>query len=146
MLSSIDKPHFSHEMAVRDYELDRYGVINNAVYQNYLEHTRHLFLESHGVIFVDLFECGYSPVITKAELEYRSSLKSRDEFVVNLQLAVLSKVKFVFLQEILSLPEKKLIISAKITGTILDSSGRPCFPDSFQELRSFLTHNIKSVQ
>ncbi|MDC0224412.1 hypothetical protein OAK62_03085 [Deltaproteobacteria bacterium] len=51
-------------MKVRDYGLDRFGVINNAVYQNYLEHTRHLFLETNGVSLKTLIEHGYSPVIT----------------------------------------------------------------------------------
>lgn len=41
-------------MAVRDYELDRFGVVKNAVYQNYLEHVRYMFLESLGVKFTDL--------------------------------------------------------------------------------------------
>ncbi len=144
MLQGIETLHFTHEMTVRDYELDRFGVINNAVYQNYLEHTRHLFLETNGVSMETLIEHGYSPVITKAEVEYRSSLQSRNDFVVNLELASLSKLKFIFRQEIRSLPGDTLIISARITGTILNSSRQPCFPDSFQKLRSILTTDKKT--
>ena len=144
MLQGIDNLHFTHKMKVRDYELDRFGVINNAVYQNYLEHTRHLFLETNGVSMETLIKCGYSPVITKAEIEYRSSLQSRNDFVVNLELASLSKLKFIFRQEIRSLPGDALIISARITGTILNSSKQPCFPDSFQKLRSILTTDKKT--
>ena len=144
MLQGIETLHFTHKMKVRDYELDRFGVINNAVYQNYLEHTRHLFLETNGVSMENLIKCGYSPVITKAEIEYSSSLQSRNDFVVNLELASLSKIKFIFSQEIRSLPGDALIISARITGTILNSSKQPCFPDSFQKLRSILTTDKKT--
>ncbi|MDP6331929.1 MAG: acyl-CoA thioesterase [SAR324 cluster bacterium] len=144
MLQGIETLHFTHKMKVRDYELDRFGVINNAVYQNYLEHTRYLFLETNGVSMKTLIEHGYSPVITKAEVEYRSSLQSGNDFVVNLELTSLSKIKFIFTQEIRSLPRNTLIISAKITtGTILNSSKQPCFPDSFQKLRSILTTDKK---
>ncbi len=144
MLQGIETLHFAHKMKVRDYELDRFGVINNAVYQNYLEHTRYLFLETNGVSMETLIKCGYSPIITKAEVEYRSSLKSGNDFVVNLELTSLSKIKFIFTQEIRSLPRNTLIISAKITGTILNSSKQPCFPDSFQKLRSILTTDKKT--
>ena len=37
------------EMKVRDYECDLQGIVNNANYQHYLEHTRHEFLTSVGV-------------------------------------------------------------------------------------------------
>ena len=139
MLPSIETSHFETKFSVRDYELDSFGVVNNAIYQNYLEHTRHKFLESHGLELTAYFEQGLSPVITKAEIEYRSSLKSKDDFVVSLELVVLTKVKFIFLQEIRSIPSKTLILSAKITGTILNSSGRPFLPASFQNLRTLLT-------
>ena len=49
---------FQLAMAVRDYECDMQGVVNNAVYQNYLEHTRHEFLKSRGLDFARLTEQG----------------------------------------------------------------------------------------
>ena len=144
MLPSIETSHFELKLSVRDYELDSFGVINNAVYQNYLEHTRHQFLESQGLKLIAYLEQGLSPVITKAEIEYRSSLQSRDDFIVSLELVLLSKVKFIFLQEIRSIPNKTLILSARITGTILNSSGRPFLPAAFQNLRTFLTSKTKN--
>ena len=97
MLPSIETSHFELKLSVRDYELDSFCVINNAVFQNYLEHTRHQFLELQGLKLTAYIEQGLSPVITKAEIEYRSSLQSRDDFVMSLRLALLSKVKFIFL-------------------------------------------------
>lgn len=44
------------EMKVRDYECDLQGIVNNANYQHYLEHTRHEFLTSAGVSFAGLHE------------------------------------------------------------------------------------------
>jgi len=144
MLPSIETSHFELKLSVRDYELDSFGVINNAVYQNYLEHTSHQFVEAQGLKLTAYFEQGLSPVITKAEIEYRSSLQSRDDFIVSLELVLLSKVKFIFLQEIRSIPNKTLILSARITGTILNSSGRPFLPAAFQNLRTILTSKTKN--
>ena len=45
---------FTLELAVRDYECDLQGVVNNAVYQNYLEHARHEYLKSIGIDFAAL--------------------------------------------------------------------------------------------
>lgn len=44
------------EMKVRDYECDLQGIVNNANYQHYLEHTRHEFLISVGISFAALHE------------------------------------------------------------------------------------------
>lgn len=96
MLPSIETSHFELKLSVRDYELDSFGVINNAVYQNYLEHTRHQFLESQGLKLTAYFEQGLSPVITKAEIEYRSSLQSRDDFVVSFRIGFVKQSKVHF--------------------------------------------------
>ena len=101
-------------------------------------------MELQGLKLTPYFGQGLSPVNTKAEIEYRSSLQSRDDFVVSLELALLSKVKFIFLQEIRNMPNKTLILSARITGTILNSSGRPFLPAAFQNLRTLLTSKTKN--
>jgi acyl-CoA thioester hydrolase len=36
---------FETKMEVRDYECDIEGIVNNANYLHYMEHTRHLFLK-----------------------------------------------------------------------------------------------------
>ena len=45
---------FELQMKVRDYECDLQGIVNNANYQHYIEHTRHEFLSSLGVSFAHL--------------------------------------------------------------------------------------------
>ena len=45
---------YEMEMRVRDYECDMQGIVNNAVYQNYLEHCRHEFLNEVGLNFEKL--------------------------------------------------------------------------------------------
>ena len=47
---------FETRMEVRDYECDIEGIVNNANYLHYAEHTRHLFLKSLGVSFAALHE------------------------------------------------------------------------------------------
>ena len=87
-------------MEVRDHELDRFGVVNNAVYQNYLEHARHAFLASRGISLTHLLEEKFRPVVTRIDLEYLLPLQSGDSFSVQLWLTRLTRVKFQFFQQL----------------------------------------------
>ena len=49
---------FETQMEVRDYECDIEGIVNNANYLHYMEHTRHLFLRSRGLSFAAIHEKG----------------------------------------------------------------------------------------
>ena len=40
---------FTTRMEVRDYECDIEGIVNNANYLHYTEHTRHRFINSLGI-------------------------------------------------------------------------------------------------
>lgn len=53
---------FELNMKVRDYECDLQGIVNNANYQHYIEHTRHEFLLSKGISFADLHARGIDAV------------------------------------------------------------------------------------
>ena len=103
------------EFKVRDYECDLQGVVNNSVYQNYLEHTRHEFLESMGVSFAELFEKGIMAVVARADIQFKTPLKSGDKFVCRLNVEK-EGIKYLFQQDIYRLPNEKLSIKAIITA------------------------------
>ncbi len=119
---------FTHEMDVRDYECDIQGIVNNGVYQNYLEHVRHLYLKSIGIDFAEYTKNGIHLVVVRAELDYKSPLISGDRFLVGLNFLRDSRLRFAFHQTILRLPDQKQILAARIIGTALNARGRPFLP------------------
>lgn len=105
---------------VRDYECDLQGIVNNANYQHYLEHTRHEFLLSRGVSFSDLHDHGINGVVARIEMAFKTPLKSGDEFVCRLNVRK-EGVKYVFHQAIYRKADDKLCVSAKVTSVVVDN-------------------------
>jgi acyl-CoA thioester hydrolase len=116
------------EFLVRDYECDLQGVVNNAVYQHYLEHARHEFMHSAGVDFAGLHDRGIDAVVTRVEIDYRYPLRSRDRFVVCINAYRQGRFRFVFDQDVYRLPDEQAVLNARVTGVCLQN-GRPVFPD-----------------
>jgi acyl-CoA thioester hydrolase len=125
--------HFSLEFVVRDYECDLQGVVNNANYQHYLEHTRHEFLLSKGISFLKLHEEGIDLIVTRVEIDYKYPLISRDRFVVKLSIQREGNARLVFIQDIFRLPDNKLVVNAKVTG-VATKKGRPVSPGNLVKL------------
>lgn len=123
---------FELELKVRDYECDMDHVVNNAVYLNYLEHARHELLETKNLKFGELSKQGISLVVTRIEVDYRSSLRSGDSFEVRTILQRRGRIRFVFTQTIHRLPDNRLMLEAVVTGTALNSLGRPEFPPELE--------------
>jgi len=107
---------FELEFKVRDYECDLQGIVNNSVYQNYLEHARHEFLLSIGLDFADLFQRGIVAVVARVDLAYKTPLKSGDRFVVRLRVEH-EGVKYLFYQDIYRLADEKLCLKGIVTST-----------------------------
>lgn len=129
----MSTPHSLH-LSVRDYECDMQGVVNNAVYQNYLEHARHECLKATGIDFAAVTRSGVNLVVTRAELDYKGSLTSGDAFVVLTRMARVSRLRFAFHQQILREPDGKLMVAAVITGSGIDQRGRPFLPDALLQV------------
>ena len=94
---------FELNMKVRDYECDLQGIVNNANYQHYIEHTRHEFLLSKGISFADLHARGIDAVVARLNMAFKTPLKSGDSFVSKLRL-VKDGIKYVFYQDISDYP------------------------------------------
>jgi len=127
MLMEMAGNLYSVEFRVRDYECDIQGVVNNANYQHYLEHARHEFLVSKGISFAALHDEGLDLIVTKVEIEYKFPLRSRDSFVVTVNMAREGNIRIAFYQEIYRIADNKLIVKAKIT-TAATRNGKPVFP------------------
>ena len=104
------------------------GIVNNAIYQHYLEHARHEYLLSHGLSFAEMNRKGIVIVVVRAELDYRKSLQAGDAFQVTVKAARPTPVRLVFEQSILH------ELDARIICTAVNTAGCPYFPDQLADL------------
>lgn len=104
---------FETRMEVRDYECDIEGIVNNAEYLHYLEHTRHLFLKHCGLSFAEMHRKGVDAVVARMTLQYKAPLRCDDEFVSRLRIEK-KGVRYVFHQDIIRACDNKLSLRAKV--------------------------------
>lgn len=102
---------FETKMEVRDYECDIEGIVNNANYLHYLEHTRHLFLKSLGVSFAKLHEQGTDAVVARMNLQYKKPLRCDDEFISRLNIEK-QGIRYIFKQYIFRASDEQLSLKA----------------------------------
>lgn len=97
---------------VRDYEVDAEGIVNNANYLHYLEHTRHEFCESAGLTFRRMHELGLDPVVSHIDIRYMRPLGLGESMVSRLALSRRGPV-FVFRQDIYT-PSGEPVVKAVV--------------------------------
>lgn len=104
---------FTMPMKVRDYEVDAEGIVNNAVYLHYFEHTRHEFCDETGLSFRRMRELGMSPVVREITVKYLRSLGLGD--VMDSMLSLRREgPKFIFHQWIVN-SEGEMVVDAEVT-------------------------------
>lgn len=110
----MDKYIYETIIDVRDYELDAEGIVNNANYLHYLEHTRHLFCQSHNFSFSRMREQGIDPVLRKVEIEYLVPLRSGDSIRSCLNLSRKGP-RFIFIQDLYRASDNEPVARATVT-------------------------------
>jgi acyl-CoA thioester hydrolase len=128
----MNKYIYELTLKVRDYECDLQGIVNNANYQHYLEHTRHEFLLSAGVSFADLHTQGIDPVVARITISFKTPLKSGDQFVSKLYLKK-EGIKYVFYQDIFRNEDNKIVVKA-VVDTVCVVNGRLTQSEVFDKL------------
>ena len=114
----MEKYIYELRLKVRDYECDLQGIVNNANYQHYLEHTRHEFLTSVGVSFAKLHEERVDPVVARLTMSFKTPLRSGDEFISKLYMKK-EGIKYVFYQDIFRASDMKVVIKATVETVCL---------------------------
>lgn len=109
----MNKYIYELEMKVRDYECDLQGIVNNANYQHYIEHTRHEWISSVGLSFARLHELGIDPVVARLNMAFKTPLKSGDEFVSKLYIKK-EGIKYVFYQDIFRKSDNKSVMKSMV--------------------------------
>lgn len=104
---------FEARMAVRDYECDIEGIVNNANYLHYTEHTRHLFLKKCGLSFAAMHAKGVDAVVARMDLRYKVPLRCDDEFLSRLNLTK-DGIRYVFHHDIYRASDEKLCFRANV--------------------------------
>ena len=104
---------FETEMEVRDYECDIQGIVNNANYLHYTEHTRHLYLRSLGVSFAKLHEQGVDAVVARMSLQYKTPLRCDDIFISKLGVRK-EGLRYVFNQDLFRKSDNRLCFRATV--------------------------------
>ena len=110
----MDKKYiFETRLAVRDYECDIEGIVNNANYLHYCEHTRHLFLKQCGLSFAEMHEKGVDAVVARMSMQFKTPLRPDDEFVSRLRLTK-EGIKYVFHHDLYRENDEKLCFRAQV--------------------------------
>ncbi len=126
---------FDLKMKVRDYECDLQGIVNNANYQHYIEHTRHEYLHSVGISFADMHARGIDAVVARLTMAFKTPLRSGDEFLSRLYLKR-EGIRYVFYQDIFRLPDMKCVIKA-VVDTVCLIDGRLGICDELDQKLTF---------
>ena len=124
------------KMKVRDYECDMEGIVNNANYQHFMEHTRHEFLLDAGISFAEMLEQNIVSVVARITIDYKTPLRSRDEFLSCLNIKQ-EGIRYVFYQDIYRASDMKLAAKGKVDVVCLVDGTLSRCPELEETLKAY---------
>ena len=125
---------FQVRIAVRGYELDPRGHVNQAVYLQYTEHSRWECLRAAGISHDALHESGVGPVALEQTIRYFAELRGGDEIDVTCEFRWGTGKTFDFEHQLVRSEGTRV---AEITGVmgLLDLDARRLIPSPGERFR-----------
>jgi acyl-CoA thioester hydrolase len=126
---------FTTRVAVRGYELDTQGHLNQAVYLQYAEHTRWEMLRAAGIPGDKLRESGVGPVQLEFTIRFKRELRGGDEIDVSCAFIFGDRKVFQVRQEFRKMDGT---LAAELNGAVglLDLTERRLITDPVGRLRA----------
>ena len=124
------KAVFQREDEVRDNETDSAGIVNNANYYIYMAHCRHKHVKALGIDFAELRRQGYNLVVAEANIKFKNSLVSGDEYWVTCKVITPQPGRFAFEQEVIRKSDNAVAAMGIISATcIVEETGKVEIPE-----------------
>ena len=112
------------EVEARSYELDPYGHLNNAVYINWLEHGRLVYLRDRGMSYTSIpEEYGVWVVVVRSDVSFQAQVRLGDRLVVTSTIARFGTSSFSFRQGI-AFADGRVACDGTVTMVCIDAAGR----------------------
>jgi acyl-CoA thioester hydrolase len=129
---------FQVRIAVRGYELDLQGHVNQAVYLQYGEHARWQFFIEAGLTPEVLVGAGVGPVVLETTIRYLKELRAGDEVDVSCRFLFSGGKTFQVEQDYTRIDGVPV---ARVTGVagLLDRNTRRLVADPAERLRALAT-------
>lgn len=129
---------FSVRIAVRNYELDTLGHVNQAVYHSYAEHGRVQLFRAAGCAPEAMRALGFAPALLSSEARYLRELRDGDEIDVTTTIEFGAGKTFVMRTALTKLDGT---VAATVNGTmgLLDLAARKLLPEPRERIRALLT-------
>ncbi len=125
---------FQVRIAVRGYELDTNGHLNQAVYLLYAEHARRECVRAAGIAEDKQRAAGVGPVVLETTIRFRRELRDGDEVDVSCEFTWGAGKTFRITQEIRRV-DGTLAAELETTAGVLDLHTRRLVPDPGGVLR-----------
>lgn len=129
---------FRVRVAVRGYELDPNGHVNQAVYLQYAEHARWECLRAAGISHELLVASGVGPAALENTIRYRAELRAGDEIDVTCRFEWGGGKTFRIVQDYLR-PDGRLAAELRCLAGMLDLNRRRLIVDPAGHLRALAT-------
>jgi acyl-CoA thioester hydrolase len=131
---------FTVRVAVRGYELDVQGHVNQAIYLQYAEHARWEMLRAAGITPAALQESRTGPVVLETTIRYLAELRGGDEVDVSCAFEWGTGKTFRLSQEIRRVDDGSLAAELTAVGGFLDLDKRRLLPSPADHLRTLATN------